>query len=109
MLKITVAGGVNTYSFKEVERSAPDKSKFATIFGERLILAGDSDNPQVVSYSTRLKPEDFTGASAGTIDIGDKIQTVKPFRNKLIVFCESSIFQVSGLDGTPSIVTGKLQ
>ena len=105
MLKITVAGGVNTYSFKEVERSAPDKSKFATIFGERLILAGDSDNPQVVSYSTRLKPEDFTGASAGTIDIGDKIQTVKPFRNKLIVFCESSIFQVSGLDGTP-VVSG---
>jgi hypothetical protein len=105
MLKITVAGGVNTYSFKEVERSAPDKSKFATIFGERLILAGDSDNPQVVSYSTRLKPEDFTGASAGTIDIGDKIQTIKPFRNKLIVFCESSIFQVSGLDGTP-VVSG---
>ena len=67
---------------------------------ERLIVAGDADNPQVLSYSTRLKPEDFTGSSAGTIDVGDKIKQIKPFRNKLIVFCESSIFQVSGLDGT---------
>lgn len=104
-LKITVSSGVYTYSFKEVEKSAPDKSKFATIFSERLILAGDSDNPQVISYSTRLKPEDFTGASAGTIDVGDKIVTIKPFRNKLIVFCENSIFQVSGLDST-AVVSG---
>jgi len=104
-LKIDIASGVHTYYFKEIERSAPDKSKFATIFAERLILAGDSDNPQILSYSTRLKPEDFTGSSAGTIDVGDKIVTVKPFRNKLIVFCENSIFQVSGLDGT-TVVSG---
>ena len=102
-LKIDIASGTHTYFFKEVQRSAPEKSKFATIFGERLIVAGDSDNPQIVSYSTRLKPEDFTGSSAGTIDVGDKIKQVKPFRNKLIVFCESSIFQISGLDSTPTV------
>src|SRR5210317_930686 len=104
-LKIDIARGIHTYYFKEVGRSAPEKSKFATIFAERLILAGDSDNPQILSYSTRLKPEDFTGSSAGTIDVGDKIVTVKPFRNKLIVFCENSIFQVSGLDST-TVVSG---
>ena len=102
-LKIDIASGTHTYFFKEVGRSAPEKSKFATIFGERLIVAGDADNPQVVSYSTRLKPEDFTGSSAGTIDVGDKIKQVKPFRNKLIVFCETSIFQISGLDSTPTV------
>ena len=102
-LKIEVASGTYTYYFKEVQRSAPEKSKYATIFAERLIVAGDSDNPQVVSYSTRLKPEDFTGASAGTIDVGDKIVFVKPFRNKLIVFCENSIFQISGLDATATV------
>ena len=102
-LKIDIASGTHTYFFKEVQRSAPEKSKFATIFGERLIVAGDADNPQVVSYSTRLKPEDFSGSSAGTIDVGDKIKQVKPFRNKLIVFCETSIFQVSGLDSTPTV------
>jgi hypothetical protein len=102
-LKIDIASGTHTYFFKEVGRSAPEKSKFATIFGERLIVAGDADNPQVVSYSTRLKPEDFTGSSAGTIDVGDKVKTIKPFRNKLIVFCETSIFQISGLDSTPTV------
>ena len=102
-LKIDIASGTHTYFFKEVQRSAPEKSKFATIFGERLIVAGDADNPQVVSYSTRLKPEDFTGSSAGTIDVGDKVKQIKPFRNKLIVFCETSIFQISGLDSTPTV------
>ncbi len=102
-LKIEISGGVYTYSFKEVQRSAPSKSKYATIFSERLIVAGDSVNPQVVSYSTRLKPEDFTGSSAGTIDVGDKIVFIKPFRNKLIVFCENSIFQISGLDATATV------
>ena len=102
-LKIEIASGTHTYYFKEVGRSAPEKSKFATIFAERLIVAGDADNPQVVSYSTRLKPEDFSGSSAGTIDVGDKIKQVKPFRNKLIVFCETSIFQISGLDSTPTV------
>ena len=102
-LKIEIASGTHTYYFKEVGRSAPEKSKFATIFAERLIVAGDEDNPQVVSYSTRLKPEDFSGSSAGTIDVGDKIKQVKPFRNKLIVFCETSIFQISGLDSTPTV------
>ena len=102
-LKIKIVSGTHTYFFKEVGRSAPEKSKFATIFGERLIVAGDADNPQVVSYSTRLKPEDFTGSSAGTIDVGDKVKTIKPFRNKLIVFCETSIFQISGLDSTPTV------
>ena len=64
-LKIDIASGIHTYFFKEVGRSAPEKSKFATIFAERLVVAGDSDNPQILSYSTRLKPEDFTGSSAG--------------------------------------------
>ena len=102
-LRIDIASGTHTYFFKEVQRSAPEKSKFATIFAERLVVAGDADNPQVLSYSTRLKPEDFTGSSAGTIDVGDKIKQIKPFRNKLIVFCESSIFQISGLDGTATV------
>ena len=102
-LRIDIASGTHTFFFKEVQRSAPEKYKFATIFAERLVVAGDADNPQVLSYSTRLKPEDFTGSSAGTIDVGDKIKQIKPFRNKLIVFCESSIFQVSGLDGTASV------
>jgi|TARA_R110002110_G_scaffold330095_3_gene541437 hypothetical protein len=101
-LKITISGSTYTYSFKEIEaRSAPVNPSLCTIFAERLIVAGQSANPQVLAYSTRLIPEDFTGASAGTIDVGDRIRAIKPFRNKLIIFCKDSIYQLSNLDSTP--------
>ena len=101
-LKITISSGSYTYAFKEIEaRSAPSDPSLCTIFGERLIVAGQSSNPQVVAYSTRLIPEDFTGSSAGTIDVGDQIRAIKPFRNKLIIFCKDSIYQLSNLDSTP--------
>ena len=99
VIEITNAG-VHTYSFKEVKRSAPVDPEVVTIFGERLIVAGHSENPQVVSWSTRLSPENFTGSSAGTVDVGDQIVGIKSFRNKLIIFCKNSIYQLSGLDTT---------
>jgi hypothetical protein len=99
-IEITNAG-VHTFAFKELNRSAPTDPELVTIFSERLIVAGQSSNPQQVAYSTRLTPESFTGSSAGTVDVGDQIVGIKSFRNKLIVFCKNSIYQLSGLDGTP--------
>ena len=99
VIEITDAG-VHTFSFKELNRSAPTDPSLVTIFGERLIVAGQSSNPQQVAYSTRLTPEDFTGSSAGTVDVGDQIVGIKSFRNKLIVFCKNSIYQLSNLDST---------
>ena len=99
-IEITSAG-VHTFAFKELNRSAPTDPELVTIFSERLIVAGQSSNPQQVAYSTRLTPESFTGSSAGTVDVGDQIVGIKSFRNKLIVFCKNSIYQLSGLDGTP--------
>ena len=99
IIEITSAG-VHTFSFKELNRSAPTDPSLVTIFGERLIVAGQSSNPQQVAYSTRLTPENFTGASAGTVDVGDQIVGIKSFRNKLIVFCKNSIYQLSNLDST---------
>ena len=99
IIEITSAG-VHTFSFKELNRSAPTDPSLVTIFGERLIVAGQSSNPQQVAYSTRLTPENFTGASSGTVDVGDQIVGIKSFRNKLIVFCKNSIYQLSNLDST---------
>ena len=99
VIEITSAG-VHTYSFKELNRSAPTDPSLVTIFGERLIVAGQSSNPQQVAYSSRLTPENFTGASSGTVDVGDQIVGIKSFRNKLIVFCKNSIYQLSNLDST---------
>ena len=99
--QITVVGGSNVFHFETLERSTPINPKRATIFSERLIVAGQSDSESTVAYSTRLKPYDFTGASAGTIDTGDVIVGIKVFRNSLVVFCKNSIFELTDLDSTP--------
>ena len=99
--QITTVGGSNVFHFETLERSTPINPKRATIFSERLIVAGQSDSDSTVAYSTRLKPYDFTGASAGTIDTGDVIVGIKVFRNSLVVFCKNSIFELTNLDSTP--------
>ena len=99
--QIELDGGSNVFHFETLERSTPVNPKRATIFAERLIVAGQSDADSTVAYSTRLKPYDFTGASAGTIDTGDVIVGIKVFRNSLVVFCKNSIFELTNLDSTP--------
>ncbi len=99
--QITLVGGSNVFHFETLERSTPINPKRATIFAERLIVAGQSDSESTVAYSTRLKPYDFTGSSAGTIDTGDVIVGIKVFRNSLVVFCKNSIFELTNLDSTP--------
>ena len=99
--QIELDSGSNVFHFETLERSTPVNPKRATIFSERLIVAGQSDSDSTVAYSTRLKPYDFTGASAGTIDTGDVIVGIKVFRNSLVVFCKNSIFELTNLDSTP--------
>jgi hypothetical protein len=99
--QITTVGGSNVFHFETLERSTPINPKRVTIFSERLIVAGQSDSDSTVAYSTRLKPYDFTGASAGSIDTGDVIVGIKVFRNSLVIFCKNSIFELTNLDSTP--------
>jgi len=99
--QITVSGGVNTYYFEELSRAAPTNPKVCGIFSERLVVAGQTASTSTVAYSTRLKPYDFEGASAGEIDVGDIIVGIKVFRNSLIIFCKNSIFELTSLDSTP--------
>ena len=99
--QITVSGGVNTFYFEELTRAAPTNPKICSIFSERLVVAGQSASTSTVAYSSRLKPYDFEGSSAGEIDVGDIIVGVKVFRNSLIIFCKNSLFELTSLDSTP--------
>ena len=101
--QITVSSGVNTYYFEELVAPAPVNPSVCSIFSERLIVAGQSSSTSTVAYSTRLKPYDFEGSSAGEIDVGDIITGIKVFRNSLIIFCKNSIFELTSLDSTPII------
>lgn len=101
--QITVASGTNTFYFEELESPAPANPKVCGIFSQRLVVAGQSSSTSTVAYSTRLKPYDFEGSSAGEIDVGDIIVGIKVFRNSLIIFCKNSIFELTSLDSTPII------
>lgn len=93
----------NKYHFEEVHRSSPEKCSLIERYAERIVVSGQSTNPSLVYYSTRLKPYDFEGASAGFVDVGDIVTGIKVFRNSLIIFCKNSIYELTNLDSTPII------
>jgi hypothetical protein len=91
------------YHFEELDRSTPVGCSLIEKYAERLILSGKATDPSVVYYSTRLKPYDFEGASAGLVDVGDTVTGIKVFRNSLVIFCKNSIFELTNLDSAPII------
>ena len=93
----------NKYHFEEVTRSSPVGCSLIEKYAERIVVSGQASNPSLVYYSTRLKPYDFEGASAGFIDVGDLVTGIKVFRNSLIIFCKNSIYELTNLDSTPII------
>jgi len=93
----------NKYHFEEVTRSSPVGCSLIEKYAERIVVSGQASNPSLVYYSTRLKPYDFEGASAGFVDVGDIVTGIKVFRNSLIIFCKNSIYELTNLDSTPII------
>ena len=93
----------NKYHFEEVTRSSPVGCSLIEKYAERIVVSGQASNPSLVYYSTRLKPYDFEGSSAGFIDVGDIVTGIKVFRNSLIIFCKNSIYELTNLDSTPII------
>ena len=91
------------YHFEELTRSSPVGCSLIERYAERIIVSGQASNPSLVYYSTRLKPYDFEGASAGFVDVGDIVVGIKVFRNSLIIFCKNSIYELTNLDSTPII------
>ena len=93
----------NKYHFEEVTRSSPVGCSLIEKYAERIVVSGQASNPSLVYYSTRLKPYDFEGTSAGFVDVGDTVTGIKVFRNSLIIFCKNSIYELTNLDSTPII------
>jgi hypothetical protein len=92
-----------TYHYEDLNNTAPVGCSLIERYAERIIVAGQTLNPSTIYYSTRLKPYDFTGASAGSIDVGDIVTGIKVFRNSLVIFCKNSIYELTNLDSNPII------
>jgi hypothetical protein len=87
-------------------------AKYCTFFKNQLVLAGMTKSPTSIFYSSSansdlILPEDsgketpqenFNGATAGSLDLGDVVTGIMVHRETLYVFCEHSIFKVQGLE-----------
>ena len=99
---ITDIGGSRKYFYTDLDEattSAYSSAIDSEVYNERIILA----QGHKVEWSTRYTSNDFLGASAGEVDVGEKVIGIKRFRDKLIIFCKRSIHQLQGLDDGPSL------
>ena len=56
-----------------------------------------SASPQELIFTAPFDEDDFTGGSgAGSIKVDGIIKGIKVFRESLFVFCEDSIFKITG-------------
>src|SRR3990172_5498930 len=89
-------------TFQNLAGSPPNFS-FCKTYKNRVWGAGVAANPSRLYYSVNLDPEDWAGATSGSIDIdpsdGDAIVGLASFRNELWVFkgpYKGSIHRITG-------------
>lgn len=97
VIEYTTGGGWSAIQLDPATTGAPQGSKYACIYKERLAVASGS----TVYWSNRFDVTDFTGASAGAVDVGDVITGLKVHRDNLFVFCRNSIHYIAGIDEAP--------
>ena len=102
--KVEGSGGSRTYYFDTLtsDFSAPPKPRHCVGFQQRVIF-GDVYEEDIretgsVAWSDRYQNLRFDGASAGALQVDSPVVALKPFRDRLIVFCRNSIYQVTNLN-----------
>jgi len=75
--------------------TAPTNPKFVKSFANHMFYAGMSDAISTLQFSGPFTEDDFD-TGGGTIKVGDVITGIKVFRDTLFVFCEDSIYKITG-------------
>ena len=76
---------------------APADPAFVEVFRSHVFYAGMSASPQELIFSEPFDEDGFTaGDGAGSIKVDGVIKGIKVFRESLFVFCEDSIFKITG-------------
>lgn len=78
-------------TFGALGGTPPSAAKYAAVYVSKVFLAGDSSNPQTISFSATNNPENYTAANdAGSITTqdggGDTIQGLAANRKALCIF-----------------------
>ena len=75
--------------------TAPTNPKFVKSFANHMFYAGMSNATSTLLFSGPYTEDDFD-TGAGSIIMGDVITGMKVFRNELFIFCENSIYKITG-------------
>ena len=75
--------------------TAPTNPKYVKSFANHMWYGGMSNATSTLQYSGPYTEDDFD-TGGGTIIMGDVITGIKVFRDELFVFCESSIYKMTG-------------
>tara|TARA_R100001480_G_scaffold40742_2_gene53444 strand:- start:1271 stop:2803 length:1533 start_codon:yes stop_codon:yes gene_type:complete len=93
-----LASVFNNSSVADVSASGrPADPQFVEVFRSHVFYAGMSSSPQELIFSVPFDEDNFTsGSGAGSIKVDGIIKGIKVFRENLFVFCEDSIFKITG-------------
>lgn len=84
----------------------PAAAKYVEEFANHIFYAGYTGNSGAIRFTVPLDETSYsTGGGAGEIVVGDTIVGLKRFRDSLIIFCESSIYQLSGTSSANFVLT----
>ena len=92
------ASSYNNTSVTDLNASgAPANPAFVEVFRSHVFFAGMSASPQELVFTAPFDETDFSaGNNAGSIKVDGVIKGIKVFRESLFVFCEDSIFKITG-------------
>ena len=79
------------------------KPQYTTVHLDHTLLGAWSNKPETLYYSTRYNDANFTGASAGSINVGDKITGLRTFRGQVIVFAVNSLSRLLNITSSSTI------
>lgn len=104
-IRINGSGVSRTYEYTVLDEDgtgAPQKAKYCCIFKDRMVVANNGDKQGYFAWSDADNIKDFFNGNDQYID--GRITGVKPLKDILIIFTETSIYQLQNIDDINSYV-----
>lgn len=99
---VTITDGVNRPAYYDgttytAYSAGPTNPKYSVEFKGHMFFAGYTANTAEVTWTVPFDEDNFGAASGGgALVVGDVITALKSFRENLYIFCQSSIYVLSG-------------
>lgn len=108
--KVTGSGGARAYEYDTLSPeayAAPTTPRHCVTFEQRVVVADvyeeSSRESGTVAWSDRYQNLRFDGGSSGTVQVDSPVVALVPFRDRLIIFCRNSIYQLTSINDPASL------